>query len=222
MKYNDVVVFVRNGVAVNALVVESQIVMGEEHLHLSYLDPERAGHPGMKFKEEFSVPPLTLGAAVGWYQRPVGLGEMLATIAHDNAELTPDDAKTLTELSGSGGLAASASVLPSAADLDAVAAEQRMANLTTNAAHDAATIDVGGSSATAGQEEPTEQSQGPSGGETLPTQATGETALPSGNGPGPLVTFGDYDPNSVAARFVCAAETTPEPQPQVTTEEAQN
>ena len=204
MKYNDVVVFVRNGVAVNALVVESQIVMGEEHLHLSYLDPERAGHPGMKFKEEFSVPPLTLGAAVGWYQRPVGLGEMLATIAHDNAELTPDDAKTLTELSGSGGLAASASVIPSAADLDAVAAEQQAA------------------SATAGQEEPTEQSQGPSGGETLPTQATGETALPSGNGPGPLVTFGDYDPNSVPATSVCAAETTPEPQPQVTTEEAKS
>lgn len=73
-KYNDLVVLVRNGVAVPAIVLKSQLAgpEGREVLSLLYADPSSgptlvlAGNTRKVGSVEISAPPLTIGAGFGW------------------------------------------------------------------------------------------------------------------------------------------------------------
>ena len=96
--FNDVVTYVRNGVELPAIVVESREVAGEDRLQLVYLDPENGKqllNTHGTISRAYAVPPLKDGAKNGWKD-------------HDSAVH-----------------------LPSQADLDAHADEQRAKEATT-------------------------------------------------------------------------------------------
>jgi hypothetical protein len=77
-RYNNLVTFVRNGVAIPALVVNSQLQAdGREFLSLLYADPFSgpqlviAGASRKVGDVALSVPPLSAGAGFGWFDLPV-------------------------------------------------------------------------------------------------------------------------------------------------------
>ena len=77
-RFNSTVTFVRNGVAIPALVVNSQLQAdGREFLSLLYADPFSgpqlviAGASRKVGDVALSVPPLSAGAGFGWFDLPV-------------------------------------------------------------------------------------------------------------------------------------------------------
>jgi hypothetical protein len=69
-KFGDAVVYVRHdGEELNALVVASSMIGGEEHLQLAYFDPEIGQlmyRTHSTPSTAFSVPPMKDGARTGW------------------------------------------------------------------------------------------------------------------------------------------------------------
>jgi hypothetical protein len=110
-KYGDVVVYLRNGVEINALVALAREMEGKEHLTLVYLDPAMQSSALTVNQLErgvakaFDVVPLIEGALHGW--KPVetdanALAEWeearKATV--DTKEATDDLVKRIAELEG--------------------------------------------------------------------------------------------------------------------------
>ena len=90
-RFNDLVTFVRNGVAVPALVVNSQLQAdGREFLSVLYADPSSgptlviSGQTRKVGSVELSVPPITVGAGFGWFNLPVN--DAHAAMLSDHAD----------------------------------------------------------------------------------------------------------------------------------------
>jgi hypothetical protein len=134
MKYGDVVTYVRNGVALNALVLHSQQAVDGERLIVAYADPQFSGSGITRaIATAFDVKPFVEGANQGWKEivAPINselrwlLGEQDQKIAALQAELAAktsaaDQLATPEEATG----------VPSAADLDAAAEDQKAAEAT--------------------------------------------------------------------------------------------
>lgn len=90
-KYNDLVTFVRNGSAIPAFVVNSQLQPnGKEYLSLLYADPATgpslvlAGATRKVGDVALSVAPMSPGAAFGWFDLPVA--DSHADVLEDHAD----------------------------------------------------------------------------------------------------------------------------------------
>jgi hypothetical protein len=90
-RFNDLVVLVRNGVAVPALVVSSQLQAdGREFLSVLYADPTSgptlvlSGATRKVGTVQLGVPPLNAGAGYGWFDLPVN--DAHAALLADHAD----------------------------------------------------------------------------------------------------------------------------------------
>lgn len=160
MKHRDLVIYVRNGVEINALVATTQDVFTPatqereafttEHLTLVYLDPssEAARLTGdqlrASIKTAFDVPPMVEGAVNGW--KPTEND----AIADDLIAQYRDRVQELeAKLAGT----------PSAADLDAVAAEDAKQATNSPEVVEAVDLPAGEHIFSAGQEAAIEEGQ---------------------------------------------------------------
>jgi len=79
MKYGEVVKYVRNGVALNALVLHSQQVDEGEHLIIAYADPQFSGNGiSRAIATAFDVKPFVEGANQGWQRIDIDPEELRA------------------------------------------------------------------------------------------------------------------------------------------------
>lgn len=145
MKYGDTVVLVIGGTAQNALVLQSNQVGEEEHLVVAYLDPKHTDSPVMGGQQirgavlfQYGVAPAKDGQHIG-YLAPIEPPDDVDEQAfHGEQTFTADDAASLAQISGSGGLAGSAApeviVNPSPSDVDKAVQAQEQAEGSTQQA----------------------------------------------------------------------------------------
>lgn len=92
-RFNDLVVLVRNGVAVPALVVSSQLQAdGREFLSVLYADPTSgptlvlSGATRKVGSVQLGAPPLNAGAVYGWFDLPVNDAHAALLADHANVQ----------------------------------------------------------------------------------------------------------------------------------------
>ena len=138
--FNDVVTYVRNGVELPAIVVESREVAGEDRLQLVYLDPENGKqllNTHGTISRAYAVPPLKDGAKNGWKDHDSAVSaNPVPRAIHDPDKFYVNDYEVSEEfyckmLANVGKLVNMPNTRPSPADLDAHADEQRAKEATT-------------------------------------------------------------------------------------------